>query len=362
MSRARHVAATTLLVTATLLVVLLSSGRVAAQARGQSANETGARRASAAEARLTGVFQFDPLASDKLYTVVANATTDLPQSSQQQFLDDLTVRLSSPDQIAIERRGSRVSIASSRAPRVTVFADGGERIERGTAGRIIHTRAGIEGEQLVITTGGSGVDPFYVSFQPLDEGRRMLVTRRIHAEQLNQPLVVKSIYNKVSDDARWGIYGAPPIESREPPQSSVTASSAATRTEAARTENDQATLLRSRLGAWIKATNDRSISRQMTFYMPRLEAFYLARNVSSEAVRREKERIFSRAKAVDIRAAEPEIIFRDGANTAVMRFRKQYAIEDDRRKRSGEVVQELRWRLMNGDWKIYSERDIRVLR
>jgi ketosteroid isomerase-like protein len=45
-----------------------------------------------------------------------------------------------------------------------------------------------------------------------------------------------------------------------------------------------------------------------------------------------------------------------------MRFRKKYAIEGGGEDRSGEVVQELRWRRTADGWKIVSERDLHVIR
>ena len=51
---------------------------------------------------------------------------------------------------------------------------------------------------------------------------------------------------------------------------------------------------------------------------------------------------------------------RDG-RTAVMRFRKRYQITGGEGARSGEVLQELRWRRTDGGWRIVSERDLRVL-
>ncbi|HEV2864120.1 MAG TPA: nuclear transport factor 2 family protein [Pyrinomonadaceae bacterium] len=121
--------------------------------------------------------------------------------------------------------------------------------------------------------------------------------------------------------------------------------------------------LRGALDGWVAATNARDVGRQMQFYGQTLGAFYLSRNASREAVRAEKARLFAAAPAVDIRAGEPEIrIDRDG-KTAVMRFRKRYQIggAPGSAARSGEVLQELRWRRTPGGWKIVAERDVRVL-
>ena len=115
--------------------------------------------------------------------------------------------------------------------------------------------------------------------------------------------------------------------------------------------------LRTALDEWIAATNARDVAGQMRFYAPNVEAFYLSRNASRAAVREEKSRLFAQARAVDVRASEPDIrLSRDG-RTAVMRFRKRYRIDE----RGGEVLQELRWRRTSSGWRIVGERDLRVI-
>src|SRR6185436_11300853 len=95
------------------------------------------------------------------------------------------------------------------------------------------------------------------------------------------------------------------------------------------TENDpesvdsSAAVLRSALNAWVSATNNRDINRQMSFYVARLKRYYLMNNASQNFVREEKARVFSAASLIDIRAEEPEIVFQDGGRTAIMRYRKQ---------------------------------------
>ena len=115
--------------------------------------------------------------------------------------------------------------------------------------------------------------------------------------------------------------------------------------------------LRSSLDEWVAATNARDIERQMSFYAPTVEAFYLARNASRAAVREEKSRVFSQARAVEVRASEPDIRLSGDGLTAVMRFRKRYRIDE----RGGEVLQELRWRRTGSGWRIVGERDLRII-
>ncbi|HWS90762.1 MAG TPA: nuclear transport factor 2 family protein [Pyrinomonadaceae bacterium] len=118
--------------------------------------------------------------------------------------------------------------------------------------------------------------------------------------------------------------------------------------------------LKEALGGWLAATNERDVGRQMNYYAPTVEAFYLARNATRESVRAEKARLFARASAVNVEAAAPEIRVSPDGRTAVMRFRKRYRI-DGADSRAGEVLQELRWRRTGSGWKIVGERDLRVL-
>ncbi|MDT7541283.1 MAG: SnoaL-like domain [Acidobacteriota bacterium] len=119
--------------------------------------------------------------------------------------------------------------------------------------------------------------------------------------------------------------------------------------------------LRAALGEWITATNARDIDRQMKLYEPRVAAYYLSRNASREAVRAEKENVFARASAVDVRAGEPEITLSPDGQTAAMRFRKEYTIAGNGFDKRGAVIQELRWRRTAKGWHITSERDLRVV-
>lgn len=331
-----------------ILTVFLAGFRASAAAQSACDAATG----------LNGVYRIDVEASDKLYSVIEEASSNVPFAEQQQFFIDLAVRLTPPDLLAIECRGSRVSLASSRARRVDFEADGATRRSRMPDGRVSRTRIRLESNRLTFTSGGGG-DSLSFSFTPLEAGRRLRVTRRISATELIEPVVINTIYEKIDDRARWDIFEEPNTNrttagrNRERVDNSV-------RGRSVGGGNETADALRFALDQWVKATNEGDINRQMAFYLPQLQAFYLSRNASRAAVRAEKNRAFAGARSIDIRAAEPEIVFQDGGATAVMRFRKKYRITGAR-NRSGEVVQELRWRKTPQGWRIYSERDIRVI-
>jgi hypothetical protein len=113
---------------------------------------------------------------------------------------------------------------------------------------------------------------------------------------------------------------------------------------------------------WIDATNRRDFDAQRAYYPETMEAFYLWRNVPLSAVLAEKRRVFDDASIIDIKADAPQIIMEPGGESGRTYFRKTYAIEGPRRKRTGVVLQELRWEKQRDGWKIVSERDLRVIR
>ncbi|MCA1565222.1 MAG: hypothetical protein LC803_06235 [Acidobacteria bacterium] len=312
-------------------------------------------------AQLTGLYRIDLARSDKLYSVVAGASSNLPFGEQQRFFIDLTVRLTPPDLLAIERRGRRITLASSRAPRIDFDADGITHSERGGDGQTVNTLAALRPNGLTVSVSGQSGDKFNVTFEPLEGGRALRVTRRLSNEQLTQPVLIHSVYEKISGIPQWDIYDAPPPRPGLPPENPPVASAGASARTARGVERDAATLRRA-LDEWIAATNARDIDRQMSFYPPVVRAFYLQRNASRGAVRAEKERVFLNARSIEVRADAPELIFQESGRAAVMRFRKTYAIEGSGQNRSGEVIQELRWQLTPQGWKIYSERDVRVIR
>jgi type IV secretion system protein VirB10 len=113
--------------------------------------------------------------------------------------------LESPDQLAIEVQGQTVTIASSRAPQISFVADGSERLEATSDGRTTRARATLSGNQLIVSSSGDRQTDFNVSFDPIDNGRRMSVTRRVYVQGLDRPVVVQSTYDRTSDVARFDI-------------------------------------------------------------------------------------------------------------------------------------------------------------
>jgi hypothetical protein len=119
--------------------------------------------------------------------------------------------------------------------------------------------------------------------------------------------------------------------------------------------------LESALNEWLAATKRGDIPSQMQFYPARVPVYYTWRNVTRDAVRDEKNKVFGAATRLQISTDEPTVEVADGGRIAVARFRKRYVIEGPVIRRRGEVLQELRWERGSDGWRIVSERDAEVL-
>jgi hypothetical protein len=155
---------------------------------------------------LTGTFRLDPSRSDNPSAVADRATQGLSVRDRDRIRQRLITRLDSPDQIAIDRRGRTITIASSKAPQITFEADGSERIEATPNGRTIRARATLTADQLMVTTTGNRDTQFTVTFDPINNGDRLNVTRRVYLEGLDREVSVQSVYNRTDDVARFDIY------------------------------------------------------------------------------------------------------------------------------------------------------------
>lgn len=158
---------------------------------------------------LTGTYRLNTARSDDPIRAADQATQSLPYNNRQRVRDQIVGRLESPDQIAIELRGREVTLASSRAPQISFVADGSERIETSNSGRSIRARASLVGDQLTVSSTGDTGNQFNVTFDPIDNGRGLRVTRRVYVSGLSQPVQVQSIYDRTSDIARFDINTGP---------------------------------------------------------------------------------------------------------------------------------------------------------
>jgi hypothetical protein len=147
---------------------------------------------------LTGTYSLDVSKSESLDDALGGIKVT---SDQRQDLKD---KLVSPAQIAIDVRGSRVTLATSNASPVTITADGSEKSEPDGTGASIRLKASLSGSDLTISSLGGETD-YTVTFTSLDGGRSLKVSRRITTDYLDQTVFAESVYNKVDNNAGLGI-------------------------------------------------------------------------------------------------------------------------------------------------------------
>lgn len=155
---------------------------------------------------LTGTYRVDVARSDDARDAAERATRNMAPSERRRVLDAVTQRLEAPSELALDVRGRNVTIASTRAPQISFVADGRERVETSSTGMTIRSRATVSGDQLMVSTTGDRGNDFSVTFDSVDNGQRLNVTRRVYVQGLNSPVVVQSSYNKTSDVARFDIH------------------------------------------------------------------------------------------------------------------------------------------------------------
>jgi hypothetical protein len=155
---------------------------------------------------LNGTFRLNTSRGDDARQAVDAATRNLSAAERQRVYDSLLRRLDPPQMIAIDRRGTAVTIASTRAPQINFTADGREQVETTQSGRTIRVRASFQGDVLTVTRTGERANDFTVTFDPIEGGQRLLVTRTLYTDRVNQPVTVRTYYDRTSDVAELNVY------------------------------------------------------------------------------------------------------------------------------------------------------------
>ncbi len=158
--------------------------------------------ASKFDQMLTGTYRLNASQSDDVRAVVDRAANTLYTVNQRENLRrNLERRLSSPDILAIEKRGSQVTIASNTSPQVNFNADGTARTETNPNGRTTKVTATTTYDGVALSTEGDRGNDFYVNFIPLSNGQ-LRVIRRVYLENRNDTVTVASVYDKTVNKNR----------------------------------------------------------------------------------------------------------------------------------------------------------------
>ena len=159
--------------------------------------------ASKFDEMITGTYRLNASQSDDVRAIVDRAATSLYAVNQRENLRrNLERRLSSPDTLVIEKRGSQVTVASNTSPQVSFNADGTARTETTGNGRNIKVTATTTYDGVALSTEGDRGNDFYVNFIPMSNGQ-LRVIRRVYLENRNDTVTVASVYDKTDNLARF---------------------------------------------------------------------------------------------------------------------------------------------------------------
>jgi hypothetical protein len=154
------------------------------------------------DSRITGTYQLNLSQSDNVSDVLSRTFGSYSSTQSEMYRPNLERRLSSPDMIAIEKIGNRVTMESNLAPQVTFAADGLAKSEVNNRGRTVTTTATADRSGLSIRYQGERANDFTVMFTPMSNGQ-LRVVRTLYLENRNQTVSVASVYDKIDDVARW---------------------------------------------------------------------------------------------------------------------------------------------------------------
>ena len=164
--------------------------------------------------QLSGTYRLDAARSDDVTRIATMATRGLSQAERERVEGNLEARLEPPQYISLERNNRSVSIASDKGPRGTFTIDGVPRTETNPNGTSSTVRASFYGDQLVVTTTGSRGRDYTVTFEPLEGGNSLEITRSLEVPALEEPVVARSVYRRTSERPDWDVYRDTPSGNR----------------------------------------------------------------------------------------------------------------------------------------------------
>lgn len=158
---------------------------------------------------LTGTYRLNASRSDNVPNIVNTSVGNYESNRREAARRNLERRLASPDMIAINANGRDIEMATSSSARVAFSADNVGRSETNSRGRTVTTTSSLNRGSLEINYTGDRVNDFFVSFSP--RGDQLIVSKRLYLENRNETVTVRSVYDRVSGTADWGMINAGPV-------------------------------------------------------------------------------------------------------------------------------------------------------
>jgi hypothetical protein len=160
---------------------------------------------------MSGTYELESTRGGDPQRAAKTATQSLPPGQRDRAYQNLLGRLDPPQTLSIDCNGHTVTIASSLGPRSAFDADGRSVKERGPDGQMVTTHAELTSNRLTVSTsGGSRGSDFSVTFESMNNGADLRVTRRLDDDNLRQPVTIQSYYRRIATEPRWEVYASGP--------------------------------------------------------------------------------------------------------------------------------------------------------
>ncbi len=111
--------------------------------------------------------------------------------------------------------------------------------------------------------------------------------------------------------------------------------------------------------AWKSAAESLDLTEYMTHYADRLD-YYNKRGASIGTVRADKQKAFSTYDTIKINLSNMRVTPDETGENATAVFDKEWYFENAQKVSEGKVQTQLKMKKIGGDWKITSERDLKV--
>ena len=117
--------------------------------------------------------------------------------------------------------------------------------------------------------------------------------------------------------------------------------------------------VRAALNGWLSSFRARDIEEYMAHYASVLDAYYLARNVSAERVRVDKERAFAKYSTIEVWLSNIQVRVDPSGERAVAIFNKSYRFSGaGANPYVGSGLNRFTFKKIGGQWRITGEEDL----
>src|SRR5574341_1437425 len=153
-------------------------------------------KTEAMENRLIGTYKLDKPQNDEAQKIVRRALGDMPLGARARLQITVMRHLRESKFVAIDREGGKVTFGSSLQPARVYEIVGRAQTDSGERLPTL-----LYGGQFRVNTGSDADGLYSVTFGATNLGSRLEVTRTALLTRFKRPIVVTSIYTKISDAA-----------------------------------------------------------------------------------------------------------------------------------------------------------------